>query len=67
MFSIRTLCQLTAYSSISLPTLAAPPAVAKETIYMPSAVAARVLGGGKMAEELKAEQLKARQPLQTTP
>jgi hypothetical protein len=69
MFSIRTLRtlrQLTAYNSISLPTLTAPPAVAKETVYMPSAVAARVLGGAKMAEELKAEQLKARQPLQET-
>jgi hypothetical protein len=34
---------LAAYS-VSFPTLAAPPKVAKETVYMPSAVAARVLG-----------------------
>jgi hypothetical protein len=43
MFSTKTLCQIAAYS-ISLPTFAAPPALAKETVYMPSHVAARVLG-----------------------
>lgn len=30
---------------VSLPTFAAPPAVAKATVYMPSHVAARMLGG----------------------
>jgi hypothetical protein len=48
MFSTKTLCQLAAYS-ISLPTFAAPPALAKETVYMPSHVAARVLGTGNRA------------------
>jgi hypothetical protein len=64
MFSTKTLRQLAAYSSISLPTFAARPAVAKETVYMPSAVAARVLGGAMPADE--ADKLKARQPLQKT-
>ena len=45
MLSTKTLCQIAAYS-ISLPTFAAPPALAKETVYMPSHVAARVLGKG---------------------
>jgi hypothetical protein len=62
MFSTKTLRQLAAYSSISLPTFAAPPALAKETVYMPSAVAARVLGGATPSDE--ADQLKARQPTQ---
>lgn len=44
MLSTKTLRQLAA-CSISIPTFAAPPAVAKETVYMPSAVAARLLGG----------------------
>ncbi len=30
---------------VSLPTFAAPPAVAEATVYMPSHVAARMLGG----------------------
>ena len=30
---------------VSLPTFAAPPAVAKATVYMPSHIAARMLGG----------------------
>jgi hypothetical protein len=51
MFSTKTLRQLAAYSSISLPTLAAPPALAKETIYMPSAVAARVLGRANLNDD----------------
>jgi hypothetical protein len=45
MFSTKTLCQIAAYS-ISLPTFAARPALAKETVYMPSRVAALVLGTG---------------------
>ena len=65
MFSIKTLRQLAAYSSISLPTLAAPPALAKETVYMPSAVAARVLGRATRSGE--ADKLQARQPVQETP
>lgn len=36
--------------SVSLPTLAAAPTVAKETVYMPSAVAARVLGSASEAQ-----------------
>jgi hypothetical protein len=62
MFSIKTLRQLAAYSSISLPTFAAPPALAKETVYMPSAVAARVLGRATVNDE--ADQLQARKPVQ---
>jgi hypothetical protein len=62
MFSIKTLRQLAAYSSISLPTLAAPPALAKETVYMPSAVAARVLGRATGSGD--ADKLQARKPVQ---
>jgi hypothetical protein len=64
MFSTKTLRQLAAYSSISLPTFAAPPALAKETIYMPSAVADRVLGRARISSE--ADELTARQPVQET-
>ena len=45
MFSSDAVRQLTAYS-VSLPTFAAPPALAKETIYMSSQLAALVLGRG---------------------
>ncbi|HEY2026785.1 MAG TPA: hypothetical protein VGG78_07225 [Gemmatimonadaceae bacterium] len=45
MIRSKALRHLAAYS-VSLPTLAAPAKVAKETVYMPSTVAARVLGGG---------------------
>ena len=62
MFSTKTLRQLAAYSSISLPTFAAPPALAKETVYMPSAVAARVLGRATLNGE--ADKLEARKPVQ---
>jgi hypothetical protein len=62
MFSTKTLRQLAAYSSISLPTFAAPPALAKETVYMPSAVAARVLGRATPGGE--ADKLQGRQPVQ---
>jgi|GraSoi_2013_20cm_1033751.scaffolds.fasta_scaffold168550_1 hypothetical protein len=65
MFSTKTLRQLAAYSSISLPTFAAPPALAKETVYMPSAVAARVLGRATCNGD--ADRLQARQPVQKTP
>jgi hypothetical protein len=65
MFSIKTLRQLAAYSSISLPTLAAPPALAKETVYMPSAVAARVLGRATVSGE--SDELRGRQAAQSTP
>jgi hypothetical protein len=64
MFSTKTLRQLAAYSSISLPTFAAPPALAKETIYMPSAVAARLLG--RVAVNGEADKPTARQPVQET-
>jgi hypothetical protein len=56
MFSTKTLRQLAAYSSISLPTFAAPPALAKETVYMPSAVAARVLGRATPGDEANKRQ-----------
>ena len=45
MFSSKAIRQLAAYS-VSLPTFAAPPALAKETVYMPSSLAALVLGRG---------------------
>ena len=45
MFSSTTIRQLAAYS-VSIPAFAAPPSLAKETVYMPSRVAALVLGRG---------------------
>ena len=45
MFSSKAIRQLAAYG-VSLPTFAAPPALAKETVYMPSRLAALVLGRG---------------------
>jgi hypothetical protein len=48
MFSSKAIRQLAAYS-VSLPTFAAPPALAKETVYMPSHLAALVLGRGPVA------------------
>jgi hypothetical protein len=45
MFSSKAMRQLAA-CSVSLPTFAAPPALAKETVYMPSHLAALVLGRG---------------------
>jgi hypothetical protein len=45
MFSSTGFRQLAVYS-VSLPTFAAPPALAKETVYMPSHLAALVLGRG---------------------
>jgi len=48
MFSSKTIRQLAAYGA-SLPTFAAPPALAKETVYMPSHLAALVLGRGPMS------------------
>lgn len=47
MFSSKAIRQLAAYS-VSIPTFAAPPALAKETVYMPSRLAALVLGRGPM-------------------
>jgi hypothetical protein len=43
MISPKSLRQLAAYS-ISLPAFAVSPKVAKETVYMPSHVAAEMLG-----------------------
>ena len=48
MIRSKALRHLAAYS-VSLPTLAAPPKAAKETVYMPSAIAARVLGNAAEA------------------
>ena len=45
MFSSNLARQLAAYGG-SHPTFAAPPALAKETVYMPSQLAALVLGRG---------------------
>lgn len=45
MFSSKAGPQLAAYG-VSLPTFAALPALAKETVYMPSQLAALVLGRG---------------------
>lgn len=49
MIRSKALRHLAAYS-VSLPTLAAPAKAAKETVYMPSAVAARVLGSVSEAQ-----------------
>jgi hypothetical protein len=48
MFSSKAVRHLAAYS-VSLPTFAAPPALAKETVYMPSQLAALVLGRGPVS------------------
>ena len=48
MFSSKAIRQLAAYG-VSLPTFAAPPALAKETVYMPSRLAALVLGRGPVS------------------
>ena len=45
MFSSKTIRPLAAYS-VSIPAFAAPPSLAKETVYMPSRLAALVLGRG---------------------
>ena len=47
MFSSTGIRQFAAYS-VSLPTFAAPPALAKETVYMSSQLAALVLGRGPL-------------------
>ena len=44
MLNPKTLRHLAVYG-VSLPTFAVSPAVAKATVYMPSQVAARMLGG----------------------
>lgn len=46
MITLKTLRQLATYS-VSLHTFVAPSGVAKDTVYMPSQVAARVLGGAQ--------------------
>jgi hypothetical protein len=48
MFSSKAVRHLAAYS-VSLPTFAALPALAKETVYMPSQLAALVLGRGPVS------------------
>lgn len=46
-----------AMSGISLPTFAVSPAVAKATVYMPSHIAARMLGGrAPRASEITTDQ-----------
>jgi hypothetical protein len=45
MITTKILRQLAAYS-VSLPAFAASPKLAKETVYMPSRIAALVLGRG---------------------
>jgi hypothetical protein len=55
MIRPKSLRQLAAYS-ISLPAFAISPKMAKETVYMPSQVAAQVLGtGAKAAKTLEPE------------
>lgn len=44
MLNPKLLRNLAVYG-VSIPTFAAPPALAKATVYMPSHVAARMLGG----------------------
>ena len=54
MIRPKSLRQLAAYS-ISLPALAVSPKMAKETVYMPSQVAAQVLGKGTKGLEKPVE------------
>ncbi len=49
MISPKSLRQFAAYS-ISLPAFAVSPKLAKETVYMPSRVAAQTLGAGEIRE-----------------
>ena len=50
MINPKTLFQLAA-CSVSLPTFAASPSVAKATVYMPSSVAAQRLGNAQQFDE----------------
>ena len=52
MIKPKTLLQLAAYS-VSLPTFAVSPFVAKATVYMPSSVAAQRLGNAQPFDESK--------------
>jgi hypothetical protein len=54
MIRPKSLRQLAAYS-ISLPALAVSPKLAKETVYMPSHVAAEMLGKSSQAVPKTAE------------
>ena len=56
----KLLRQIAMYG-ISLPTFAASPAVAKATVYMPSHIAARMLGGrAPRKSDIAADQAAAR-------
>jgi len=54
MIKPKTLRHIAVYG-VSLPTFAVSPAVAKATVYMPSQVAARVLGGRPARQTVSAE------------
>ena len=54
MMRPTSLRQFAAYG-ISLPALAVSPKMAKDTVYMPSQVAAQVLGNGAKKAETPAE------------
>ena len=54
MIRPKSLRQLAAYS-ISLPAFAISPKMAKETVYMPSQIAAQVLGNGAKGLEKPVE------------
>ena len=51
MITIKTLRQIATYG-ISLPALAVSPKLAKETVYMPSRLAAQLLGRATAATEV---------------
>ena len=55
MIRPKSFRQLAAYS-ISLPAFAVSPKMAKETVYMPSHIAAEMLGNGAKSMEKPAEQ-----------
>ena len=63
MINNRVLRQVAVYG-VSLPTFAVSPSVAKATVYMPSQVAARMLGGrpAKRNEENKSAKRREEQP-----
>lgn len=63
MFSSKSFRQFAAYG-ISLPTFAAPPALAKETVYMPSRLAALILGRGPVSGVVIRE---SKVPMKRTP
>jgi hypothetical protein len=67
MINPKLLRNLAVYG-VSLPTFVAPPAVAKATVYMPSHIAARMLGGRAAKHDaVQPVDTKQSQPSEDTP